>query len=94
MGTIESWAKKLEELTNSNYLRGYTMYYYSEEQPIAEGNYWHYNKNGEIEIWVYNPVVASEGLKYKLLDNDTYEVSGIGECTDTEIVIPATYEGK
>ena len=51
MGTIESWAKKLEELTNSNYLRGYTMYYYSEEQPIAEGNYWHYDKNGEITIW-------------------------------------------
>ena len=51
VGTMESWAKKLEELTNSNYLRGYTMYYYSEEQPIAEGNYWHYDKNGEITIW-------------------------------------------
>lgn len=51
VGTMESWVKKIEELTNSNYLRGYTMYYYSEEQPIAEGNYWHYDKNGEITIW-------------------------------------------
>ena len=36
----------------------------------------------------------SQGLRYTLLDNDTYEVSGIGDCTDTDIVIPATYNEK
>ena len=36
----------------------------------------------------------SEGLEYTLLEDDTYEVSGIGTCTDTDIVIPETYNGK
>ena len=26
-------------------------YYYSEEDPINDGNYWHYNAGNEIEIW-------------------------------------------
>ncbi|MBO5240749.1 MAG: leucine-rich repeat domain-containing protein [Clostridia bacterium] len=37
----------------------------------------------------------SQGLEYTLLDDDdTYEVTGIGSCTDTEIVIPSRYNGK
>ena len=36
----------------------------------------------------------SQGLTYTLLDNDTYAVTGIGDCTDTEIVIPSSYNGK
>lgn len=35
----------------------------------------------------------SEGLKFQL-DGDTYIVSGIGSCRDTDIVIPSTYDGK
>ena len=34
----------------------------------------------------------SEGLQYQLVD-DHYVVTGIGSCTDTELVIPATYNG-
>ncbi len=37
---------------------------------------------------------ASEGLAYTLLSDDTYSVTGIGTCTDTDIVIPSTHEGK
>ena len=40
------------------------------------------------------PVASSEGLKYRLLDDGTYHVSGLGSCKDTDIVIPATYIGK
>ncbi|MCD8041192.1 MAG: leucine-rich repeat protein, partial [Clostridia bacterium] len=37
---------------------------------------------------------GSEGLKYTLSDDETYYiVSGIGDCTDTDIVIPSTYNG-
>ena len=36
----------------------------------------------------------SNGLKYKLLTDDTYEVSGIGSCRDTDIGIPSSYNGK
>ena len=37
----------------------------------------------------------SKGLEYTLSDDGaSYFVSGIGECTDTDIVIPSTHEGK
>ena len=38
--------------------------------------------------------VPGERLAYRKLDDGTYEVSGIGTCTDTTLVIPDTYEGK
>lgn len=38
---------------------------------------------------------ASEGLKYSLnSDGNGYTVTGIGSCTDTEIVIPSKYNAK
>ena len=37
---------------------------------------------------------ASKGIEYTLLDDGTYEVSGIGYCIDTHIVISRTYQGK
>lgn len=37
----------------------------------------------------------TNGLSYTLINNDTeYEVSGIGEATEEDIVIPRTYNGK
>lgn len=37
----------------------------------------------------------SEGLKFKSINNGrAYSVSGIGECTDLDIVIPSEYNGK
>ena len=41
-------------------------------------------------------VSASEGLAYTLNeDGESYSVTGIGECTDTDIIIiPSAYEGK
>ena len=39
-------------------------------------------------------VAISEGLAYELLENDTYAVVGIGDCMDTEIVIPSNYNDK
>ena len=38
---------------------------------------------------------ASQGLAYvDYLSGDAYEVAGIGDCTDLDIVIPRTYNGK
>ena len=38
---------------------------------------------------------ASQGLEFTLNDDgESYSVTGIGTCTDTEIVIPATYKDK
>lgn len=36
---------------------------------------------------------ASEGLDMVLISEGEYTVSGIGTCTDTEILIPTTYNG-
>ena len=36
----------------------------------------------------------SEGLAFALQGDDTYIVTGIGTCTDIDLVIPANYEGK
>ncbi len=39
-------------------------------------------------------ITYSEGLSFKLKTNATYNVSGMGSCTDTDVLIPPTYEGK
>ncbi len=38
-------------------------------------------------------VYGSEGLSYTLNNNNTYTVSGIGSCTDTDLIILSTYQG-
>ena len=41
-----------------------------------------------------NPLSPSSGLKYELTDYENgYIVTGIGNCTDTNLVIPSTHEG-
>lgn len=66
-------------------------YYYSESEPTKDGNYWHYGENGEIVVWQEN---ASQGLLFELNDNGiSYTVVGMGDCEDTEIVIPRVYNG-
>ena len=35
----------------------------------------------------------SEGLTYLMKSNGSYCVTGVGVCTDAEIIIPATYQG-
>ena len=42
---------------------------------------------------VYCGQPASEGLDMVLISEGEYTVSGIGTCTDTEILIPTTYNG-
>ncbi|MBE6675621.1 MAG: leucine-rich repeat domain-containing protein [Ruminococcaceae bacterium] len=48
---------------------------------------------GEVELQ-YTPAKGSEGLILELnSDRTSYSVTGIGECTDTDIYIPTYYEG-
>ena len=39
-------------------------------------------------------MLYSQGLEYVLLDDGTYEVSGMGTCKDTIVAIPHVYEGN
>ena len=57
------------------------------------GNYTITYLGGEGENPDDEDVQGSEGLAYTLSnDGESYIVSGIGTCTDTDIVIPATYQ--
>ena len=93
-GTESDW-ENIKIVRTNGYLTSATRYYYSETQPDVEGNFWHY-VNGEIVVW--QPYVApsfTQGLIYELnSDGASYSVTGIGTATDTDVIIPATYEGK
>jgi len=56
---------------------------------------YHWNKNNGLPYEYPNQPVASEGLEFKLNeDGKSYSVKGIGNCKDTQIVIPDSYNGK
>ncbi len=73
-------------------------YYYSENEPTEEGNYWHY-VDGVATVWeTYTVPDAApddeDGLAYTLSEDETYYiVTGIGNYEGTELVIPAQYKG-
>lgn len=49
-GSILDWTA-IQFGASNTYLTNATRYYYSEQEPIAEGNYWHYDENGDIAVW-------------------------------------------
>jgi len=51
-GSATDWAKiVIEDRESNDDLINATRYYYSEEEPAEEGNWWHYDENGEIAVW-------------------------------------------
>ena len=51
-GTVEDWSKILIDSGNTD-LTNATLYYYSEREPIEDGNYWHYDSDSITPIiWV------------------------------------------
>ncbi len=49
-GTENDWSKITIVPENDDLLNA-TRYYYSESKPTATGHYWHYDENGNIDIW-------------------------------------------
>ena len=71
-----------------------TIYYQGTErqwQSVKKESYW---KTDEVylEFTVIDLSTPSEGLEY-ILDGSTYSVKGIGDCTDTYVIIPNEYQG-
>ncbi len=86
-GTAEDWDVIVIGGSNDPLLNA-TLYFYSETAPNVSGNFWHY-VDGEIVIWPeYIAPTYSEGLEFISNGDGTCYVSGIGICTDTDIVIP------
>lgn len=86
-GTKLNW-EYLPKGNNENYLSYDKVYFFSGTRPTEDGNFWHY-VDGVPTVWpeVTEPVY-SEGLIYSKIDYRTCYVSGIGDCSDTDIVIP------
>ena len=88
-GTETEWTKitigsRNDKLTNA------TRYYYSETEPTTVGNFWHW-VDGVPTAWpeyVEPSIKYSEGLAFTSNGDGTCYVSGIGTCTDTDVVIP------
>ena len=51
-----------------------------------------HSMNGN-DCWDCDYMAESQGLTYRLLSDGTYEVSSRGSCTDSNVVIPAKYNG-
>ena len=47
-GTEEEWEKVGR---NERALEHAILYFYSDDEPEGEGNFWHYNRAGDVEIW-------------------------------------------
>lgn len=84
-GSVQSWQNVTVGANNS--ALSSNIYCYSEERPETEGNFWAYKEDGSIRIWG----LGTEGLQFTMW-NGTYGISGY-TGTDTEIVIPDTYQG-
>ncbi len=50
-GTAKGWSSISINSSANSKLTNATIYYYSEEAPEGEGNYWHYDENGDIAVW-------------------------------------------
>lgn len=50
-GTQSSWNAVEKDEYAGEYLFNANVYAYSEVQPSSDGNYWHYNSNGEPVVW-------------------------------------------
>ncbi len=50
-GTADEWAKVRIGQWLNNCLLDAKRYYYSEEMPLEEGDFWHYDTDGNIAVW-------------------------------------------
>jgi hypothetical protein len=87
IGTADEWAA-ISINESNEYLTNAKIHYFSGTRPTSDGNFWRY-ENGAITLWPSEGSKEySEGLKFVSTDNKTCYVSGIGSCTDIDILIP------
>ena len=87
-GTYAEFASVNVDMTDVDFTE--LLYIYSESAPRVPGRFWHYDGDA-VKLWAE---YHSTGLEFTLADNGEYYIlTGIGDCTDDYIVIPATYNG-
>ena len=91
---------RCENLTTINYSGTVEMWGQIQLEMVwDDSNHTIYCTDGEIAkdgtvTYYEEEVESSQGLEYALNeDGKSYSVAGIGTCTDTDIIIPSTYQG-
>ena len=59
-GTYEEWLEldnARKDIGDNYYLFNADVYFYSEDEPYTDDNYWHYDENGEIVVWGAEDIV-------------------------------------
>lgn len=80
----EKWSHISIEETGNNYLLSAPLYYYSETEPTIKGNFWHYI-DGIPTIWEF----YSKGLRFTSNGDGTCSLTGIGTCSDKDVIVPS-----
>ena len=73
------------------YCTNATVYCEAADLPYGWNSLWLYG--GGRTVLDCGSIVGSQGLEYTLVDGSYYTVTGLGTCTDTEVVIPLIYDG-
>ena len=73
------------------YCTNATVYCEAADLPYGWNSMWLYG--GGRTVLDCGSIVGSQGLEYTLVDGSYYAVTGLGTCTDTEVVIPPMYNG-
>ena len=84
-GTVEEW-------NPNSIIGGSPLFYYSEDLPSQDGNYWRY-VNGKPTVWL-ETLKPSDRLEYTLSDSgDYYTIDMKSIFFDSYLCIPAYHEG-
>lgn len=90
-GTEEEWAAIKKVSAWDRNTGDYTVYY---SKDIYDGICLTDGHNFADNVCTYCGERGSAGLAYTVGDSGVVTLSGIGKCTDTDVIVPKTYLGK
>lgn len=93
---FEGTPQQYEAIANKAFYSSPAVYYYSEEEPTEEGNFWHWNEDGTAAVrWAggdeVHKVTFDAGRQYGYVLYDTVYAAVLEEEPEVEIMDPQAY---